>query len=341
MRRIGTILPRPAWNRLWPFGVNRAMKPTMPTLLVVLILLAACSAGGPGASPVPDASDGDGGTGAIEHPTGSDVPVFIIDSAGGFVPVQFLATQTPALVLLGDGRVIMHGIQTLEFPGPALPPLLERTLTESGIQEVLRAIGETNLFTSDRRLDGAQAMVADASDTIFILDAGGQKVTVSVYGLGTLAPMPGQEMPPGLSPAEMQAHAVLQQLNEQMLVLDTWLPANAWEDEGWQPYVPDALRLYVRDVTDQPVEGGDMPEQRREWPAATDPAAFGEESNFGDGTRCGVVEGEDAATWLEELSVANQLTLWAPAADPDTQFSVVARPILPHEEASCPELMGA
>lgn len=307
-------------------------------LVLLTAILAACGAGA-GASTAPDSSDpptdGDG----IEHPTGADEPIFVIESAGGFVPPQFMATQLPAFVLLGDGRVIMHGVQTLEFPGPALPPLMERRLTEGGIQEVLRAIGGTNLFTTDARLDGAQAIVADASDTIFTVDAGGQQVTISVYGLGAIAPdMPE---PQGMSSAEMEAHGVLQQLNEQMLALDTWLPAAAWADDGWHPYEPEALRLYVRDVSDQPVEGGDMPEQRLPWPADTDPAAFGEDANFNDGTRCGVVEGDEAATWLEALNAANQMTLWTPAADPDARFSVTARPILPHEEVACPELIGA
>jgi len=324
---------------VWQLGVHRAMKRIAPSLLTLLFLLAACSSGGPGASTDPGGSD-DGGD--AEHPTAGDEAIFIIDFAGGFVPVQFLTAHTPAFVLLGDGRVIVQGVQTLQFPGPALPPLMERTLTEKGIQEVLRAIGDTNLFTSDLDLRGAAAMVADASDTIFILDGGGQEVTVSVYALGMLTPMPGQEPPQGISSAEVQAHAVLQQLYDQMLALDTWLPADAWEDEGWQPYEPETFRLFVRDVTGQPVEGGDMPEQVRTWPTDTDPASFGEEqATFGDGTRCGVVEGEEAATWLAELSNATQLTLWAPSSDPNARFSVSPRPLLPHEEATCPQLAGA
>lgn len=315
------------------------MKRIALTFLVLGIFLAACSSGGPGTSPDPG---GSGDVGDAEHPTGSDEAILIIDFEGGFVPVQFHATATPAFVLLGDGRVIVQGMQTLEYPGPALAPLMERTLTEEGIQEVLRAIGDTSLFTSDLDLRGAANMVADASDTVFILDGGGREVTVRVYGLGTLAPVQGQEMPPGISSAEVQAHGVLQQLYEQMLALDTWLPADAWEDEGWQPYEPEALRLYVRDVTGQPIEGGDLPEHVLAWPTDTDPATFGEEQvHFGDGTRCGVVEGDEAATWLEELSRANQLTLWAPSADPDARFSVSPRPLLPHEEVACPELIGA
>lgn len=312
----------------------------LPSVFVALTVVTACAAPGdsPGGSSPPASGGGSpAGPGAIDHPTGSDA-ILVVDSTGGFVPVDFLATSMPTFVLLGDGRVIMQGAQTLEFPGPAYPPLSERTLTEKGIQAVLSGVEETNLFTGDLELNGAQNMVADAANTLFILDAGGREVTVSIYGLGTL--LPDMEPAPGISSAEVEAHRILGQLNEGLMTLDSWLPADAWEDEGWQPYRPEALRLYVRDVTGQPVDGGDLPEQVREWPTDDDPAAFGEEESFfGDGTRCGVVDGDLGATWLEELKAANQMTLWTD--DGARRFSVRARPVLPHEDPACPDLDGA
>ncbi len=262
----------------------------------------------------------------------------MVDFAGGMVPVQFQVTNLPAFVMLGDGRVIMQGAQTMEFPGPAYPPLIERTLTESGIQAILSGVEDTNLFTADLDLRGAQSIVADASDTRFTLHAGGQDVTVSVYGLGAV--MADMDPPPGMSSAEIDAHRVLGQLNDGLMTLDAWLPADAWEAEGWQPYEPEAFRLYVRDVTGEPVEGGDLAEQVRDWPTGDDPSAFGEvEANFADGTRCGVADGGLGTTWLEELAAANQATLWTD--DGDRRFSIRARPVLPHEDPACPELVGA
>ena len=338
-----------AWNRASSAGVQAAMKRTIPGFLVMLLLLSACAASGvaptstgsgdpsPEASePPPSESEGGGETGAIEHPTGAEA-VLVVGSEGGFVPIQFTATMLPAFVLLGDGRVIMQGPQSLEFPGPAYPPLIERTLTEEGIQQVLEGVGETNLFTSDLELNAGQGICADCASTVFTVNAAGQEVTVSVYGLGSL--LPDMEPPPGVSSAEIEAHRLLGGLNDGLMTLDTWLPAEAWEAEGWQPYEPDAFRLYVRDVTGEPIEGGEMPEQVRDWPTDDDPAAFGaEEAFFGDGTRCGVVDGELGASWLEELAAANQMTLWTD--DGDRRFSVLARPVLPHEDAACPEFGG-
>ena len=320
------------------------MKRILPGLFVVLIILTACAgfAGSsgepPGGSSPPAASDGgSGGPGVIDHPTGSDA-ILVVDSSGGMVPVQFMVTNLPPLVILGDGRVIMQGAQTLEFPGPAYPALIERTLTEEGIQAVLQGIQDTNLFTTDLELNGGMSICADCPNTLFKLNAGGQDVTVSIYGLGML--LPDMEPPPGMTSGEIDAHRILGQLNDGLMTLDSWLPASAWETEGWQPYQPEAIRLYVRDVTGEPVEGGDLPEQVRQWPTDDDPAAFGEEvAAFGDGTRCAVVDGALGATWLEELAAANQMTLWTD--DGERRFSVKARPVLPHEDPDYPELIGA
>ncbi|MGH2402456.1 MAG: hypothetical protein ACRDE6_07060, partial [Candidatus Limnocylindria bacterium] len=78
------------------------MKRTLPGLIIVLFALAACAApgasppGSTGASPDPsNAPPTDAETGAIEHPTGSE-PILVVSSAGGFVMVQFVATQLPS-----------------------------------------------------------------------------------------------------------------------------------------------------------------------------------------------------------------------------------------------------
>ncbi|MCV0403221.1 MAG: hypothetical protein K5924_05875 [Chloroflexi bacterium] len=310
----------------------------MPVLAALLLVLAACAAPGvspdPATSP-PGGSDDPGGSDGIEHPEGSEA-ILVVDTSGGFVPVEFMATRMPMFVLLGDGRVIMQGPQTLEFPGPAYPALIERTLTEDGIQAVLKAVEQTNLFTRDLELRGAQNMVADAADHLFILNAGGQDVTVSVYGLGTL--MPDVEPMPGITSGEIEAHRILGLLNDGLMTLDSWLPDGSWEAEGWQPYEPEAFRLYVRDSTDEPLEG-DLQVQVREWPTDDDPATFGDEDTFfGNGTRCGVVDGELGAAWLAELAASNQMTRWSHG---DRQYTVLPRPVLPHEDPACPPLDGA
>jgi hypothetical protein len=343
MRRIGLIVAGTFGNRPADRGVHAAMKRTAPGLFVVLVLLAACASTGrsPGASETdaggstpPSASGGDGGTsGGIEHPTAAEEPILIVEEAGGFAMPQMIAARVPTFALYGDGRVIIQGVQTLEFPGPALPALVERTMTEEGIQAVLEAVEDTNLFTGNLELRGAMNMVADATDTVFHLSANGDDVTVTVYALGMLDPSFGGNFE-NIDQAEIDAHAILSQFRDALMTIETSVPAGAWESEGWQPYTPTAFRLYVRDVTGEPIEGGELPGVVRDWPTDDDPAAFGDEVPvFGDGTRCGVVEGEEAATWFTELSVSTQQTIWT--SDGENRFTVLARPLLPGEEPSC------
>lgn len=338
-----------AGNQLAPDGVRRPMKRTAPALLVLLLVLVACGtsgggepgSGSPSAPPsVPEPSDGGGqggNDGQIDHPSGSEA-VLAITWAGGMLHESMTATQVPPLVVTGDGRVIMQGMQTLEFPGPALPPLIERRLSEDGVQQVLRALEQTNLFTDDLEVRGMNGMVADANDTIFTVRAAGLESVVTVYAISMLSP--DMEPPPGMGADELEAYRVLSALHDRLMTLDSWLPADAWATDTWVPYQPEAFRLYVRDVTGQPIEGGELPGQVREWPTDDDPSAFGEEiARFGDGTRCAVVEGELGATWLAELNEASQNTLWADGGD--GRFTVGARPLLPHEERVCPEVGGA
>ena len=259
------------------------MNRSAPGLFVVLlVLLAACATpggspsasetdGGGSASPPPSASGGGGETGGIEHPTGADEPILIVEEAGGFAMPQMIATRVPTFALYGDGRVIVQGAQTLEFPGPALPALIERTMTEEGIQVVLEAVEETNLFTGDLELRGAMNVVADATDTVFRASVNGEEVTITVYGLGLLDPEFGGNFE-GIDQSEIDAHAVLNQLRDALLTIDTSVPSDAWEAEGWQPYTPTAFRLYVRDVTGEPIEGGELPGMVRDWPTDDDPA---------------------------------------------------------------------
>jgi len=308
------------------------MKRTVPGLFLLLLTLSACRAMGgapPTGSPEPSGDDA-----RVEHPSGAE-PIFMIDWQGGLVPVQYKATRTPAFVMYGDGRVLMLGAQTMEYPGPALPPLMQRTLSESGIQAILAEVIDTGMFEADRRLDGAMNVVADANDTVFTLNAGGREVTVSIYGLGTL--MADMDVPM-ISDEEIEAHRTLEALNN-ALMFEDWLPADAWLDETWDSYEADAFRLYVRDVTDQPTEDDGLTPMVRDWPTNDDAAVFGvEQPLFGDGTRCGTVSGEAGATWAAELSTAKQTTTWTDAND--RRYSVQARPLLPHEAGACPELSG-
>ncbi len=261
-----------------------------PLILALPLLMAACT----GASPSPSQP------GPIDHPTDNTV-IFRIEYQGGLMGPDFLFLNFPTFALLGDGRVIMQGAQIAIFPGPALPPILVRRLTEAGVQAILREVAETQQFGSSTRWHGADTALADGADAIFTLRAEGGEVVVSVYGLGQLAP---DMLPPGMTAAEQAAHEALLTLTNRLMDPEAWLPGAAWATAQWEAYVPDAMRLLVRNADADEPDGSGIEPQLLPWPLAGGPADFGVEV-FG-GSRCGIVTGDESTSWYQALAGAKQ-----------------------------------
>jgi hypothetical protein len=283
----------------------------LPLAVVASLLLAGCSAGGSGAS------------GPISHPAGATT-VLRVDYRGGFVPADVRLTQLPAFLLLGDGRVIQPGAQAAIYPGPLLPALEVRTLSETGVQAVLRQALATGLFDGDRTFDGARSRVMDAPDTVFTLEADGRRTTVSVYALGET----DLGSSSGLSADEMAARRSLVALNQRLGSLDAWLPAGSWAVPRSSGFTADAYRLFIHNADGDKGEAG-IGIGLVAWPSGQDPASVG--LPFGDG-RCWVVRGPDARTWGDVLAKANQLTRWTFGGH---RYRVLPRPLLPGEPAGC------
>ena len=124
--------------------------------------------------------------GAIDHRTGSNDLVLRLESGGGFVPIDFLATQAPSFSLYGDGVVIFRDPATAP-PAPIgdinrSAPFQAVRLSEEQIQALLEfAIGEGGLGLAAGPYMGH---AADLPTTMFTIKAGGLDKTVSVTGLG-------------------------------------------------------------------------------------------------------------------------------------------------------------
>lgn len=296
--------------------MTRIARPLAPAALVLSVLLSACSQGS-GGSPGP-----------IAHPPGNDL-VLRIEFGGGMIR-DFFLTGFPQFTMTGDGRVIVPGAQIDLFPGPALPAVNVRKLTEEGVQAVLNEVARTGLFSQSVEYMGAANFIADGGETIFTLHADGKDVTIKVAALGTLDPAGNY---PGLSAAELAAHRTLFKLAEELGNLDAQLPASAWEDASWKAYVPEALRLLVRNADADPPDDSGIGNAIIDWPVDSDPATFGDEAS--DGTiRCGVVSGQEAKDWYAALSDANQLTRFVSG---DHTYQVTVRPQLPDEPLECPQ----
>jgi hypothetical protein len=294
--------------------MKRIVRPLFPAVLA-LSLLTACSAG-PGAS-----------GGPIAHPEGGDV-ILRIEFGGGMIR-DFFLTGFPPFTLTGDGRVIVPGAQIDIFPQPTLPAVNVRKLSEDGIQAVLRQVASTGLFGKSAQFLAAQNFLADAGDTIFTLHAEGKDVTIKVYGLGAFD-APGDY--PNVSAEEMAANQALSRLSQQLGNLDAMLPATSWADASWHSYVPDALRLLVRNADADPPDESGIPNALVDWPVDSDPATFGDPAS--DGTiRCGVVSGQEAEDWYAALTNANSQTRFVKE---DHRYQVTVRFQLPDEPLECP-----
>jgi hypothetical protein len=295
--------------------VTRA-RGASPLGLLAVLLLTACV--GVPAEP--------SGGGPVVHPGGTAV-VARVEYTGGLVPYEAIFTSLPHFTLAGDGRVILQGPASDQFPGPALPNLQVRRLTEGGIQSVIRRMTETGLFGESQSFTAASQFVADAQSTVFTLRADSREAIVDVYGLGTMAD--ASQVPEGVPPSEVAAHQSLAELEADLVDLESWIPADEWADAEWLPYEPTAFRLLVSNIDDQPLlpeEGEPVP-----WPGRTPPDEIGEESPL-QGVRCGLVMGDEAATWYEALSQATQLTKWSHDGH---VYRVTPRPLLPDEVLDC------
>jgi hypothetical protein len=276
-------------------------------VLLATTLLAACGRlndGGPGSG------------GGIEHPTGPNDLVIRIALGGGFVPVEYNLRSVPGISIYGDGRMIIEGPQIEIYPGPALPNLQVRRLTEEAIQAILEEARKAGLLGPDASYD--YPCVADAATTTFTVVAEGRTHTVSAYALD-FNDLQGTAACPGV---DDEARAKLFDFQVKLGGLDSWLPEGSIGRE--QPFEPTEMRVYVLPYRGDPA----LQQPPIDWPLAPELEAFGEpDPNLMD-VRCGVVAGEDLATLLQDARSANELTPWT---SDGRELSLLFRPLLPDE----------
>lgn len=187
------------------------LSPTLPvgrrtvTAAALILVLAGC--GSTAVSPTPAGSVGPSSppsaapsptpaptVGAIEHQTGATDVVLRLEEGGGFVPIDFLASQAPTFTLYGDGVVVFQPkVET--FPQPDSSgvvhgvPWRTAKLDEGQIQELLEfALGPGGLGAArESYIDGG---IADAGNSIFTIDAGGLDKTVTINALSDMSQGP-------------------------------------------------------------------------------------------------------------------------------------------------------
>lgn len=127
-------------------------------------------------STLPPADEG------YEHPTGSDDVVVRITYEGGFTTPEVNFQNLPSLLVSGDGRSFQQGATILIFPGPLVPSVFERPISEAGIQQLLGLADAKGLFSE--RTYARNDQIADAPDTVVTINVDGQTFVHRAYALG-------------------------------------------------------------------------------------------------------------------------------------------------------------
>lgn len=254
-------------------------------------------------------------TGSIPHATGAGDVIIRMSTGGGFVPMEYNITMIPEFTLYGDGRIIVTGPTTMQYPGNALPNLQTAVVPESVIQAMLAAAKEAGLFQNG--VDYGQPGVTDVGTTTITVNADGATYTSSIYAIGF-------EDGGNLTMQQQQARAAIVTLQGKLMDPS----ALGAGQVAWESYDFTAIKVFSRAIdTTVSTDPTDIRPNHLPWPLA-DLATAGSEAPNGQGLRELVVSGDDAATLKPLLKQATQITVWESG---DHQYNLYLRPLLPDE----------
>ncbi len=238
-------------------------------------------------------------TGAIEHPIGADEIVLRIAYEGGFVPQEVAFLNLPTLLVTGDGRLIVQGPVIEIYPGPLLPNLQVRTISEAGIQQLLEMAAEHGLLTEREYTDPTN--IADAPDTVVEISANGQTYRHQAYALG-------------LSGDGTEIDELRQALADFVAeATGDWLYGENPELGPEQAYTSDSYLIRALEVGDYQ---GDIEPTVVDWPA-------GASVRLADAAECAEVPAAEVEALFAD---ATQLTFFA---EDGITYQLAAKPQLP------------
>jgi len=270
-------------------------------IVLSLFLLGGCAAATPPASP----SGPPAGFGLTAWMSQALPPIGAFQSGG-------------ALFAIDRGKLIVHGPQIELFPGPLLPNLLQRPISQAGIDAIVDAARAAGLLDGATDLAGGLPPGAQTGHLLFVVNG----VEREVLGDPTrqivciTAPC---DAAPGTPEAFGQFWAKVQDVG-------SWLSGELGAET---PYVTDRLAVMLT----EPMLDATLKPTVARWPIAGRLSEFGVESPGSPPARCGIIEGADLAAVLAAFGAANAYTRWTD--DTDAEVGAVARPLLPREPDPC------
>jgi hypothetical protein len=240
-------------------------------------------------------------------------------------PLNQFASQ-PLLVIAGDGMAVTSGPVPAIYPGPLLPNLIGRPISQAGLDAIVQRArdlglldGTTDFTPDDNLMGGVTGRIELTVDGMRVTLTGSPDATIECITT-PCEPAPGTPEAFG-------------ELWRDLLDLPSLVGAELGPEA---PYQPGAYALLV---TTAPQADPSLPQQPAVWPLDQPLGSFG--GPVANGTaRCGTVSGSDADTLRPALEAANQLTPWVDQADSTTLFGLTVRPLVPGEDA-CTEIFGA
>jgi len=240
----------------------------------------------------------------IAHPGGADDVILRLGYVGGFVPVGYAFTNVPTLLVSGDGRLITQAPVAAIYPGPLLPALNVRTISEAGIQKLLQLADTAGLLKTPPDYSG-EILVADAPDTQVVISADGATYIHQAPALGF------EER------NESDARRALAKFAE--LLGDIGVVVgneNLGEDA---PLVAGSYRIQARPQTVEDLAAYDPAPTEMPWPAEIGVV-------LADAAECALIPAEAVSVADALFAEATQITFFKEA---DVVYQVAAVALLP------------
>lgn len=236
----------------------------------------------------------------IEHPLSADEVVLRLSWEGGFVPAEMLFVRLPRVLVAGDGSVYFQGAVPAVYPGGLLPSVLVGRISEDELQTILVAAQDGNMFRTVTYKQ-PDIGVADAPNTLLVINANGETYTHDAYALG----IGGTETDPD--------RIAFQKFVELLEPLAAGLPDS-------KPFAAERYAIRATNAAEAPPTDGVTPNEVP-WPAATG-------VSLAAASKCAVVDAADLGALFNE---ATQITRFV---DGDVKYVLVVRPMLPGD-AGC------
>lgn len=257
-------------------------------------------------------------------PVRGDGEMIRIDTRGGLTPIEDQLGIVPQLSIFGDGRIVVSGPVTEQYPPHALPNLLTGTLPRDAMARLVQRARADHLLGGGR--DFGQPTVTHLPTT-----------TVTIYDPPCLPTASCARRPPALHAyaLDFTDAAVLAGLTADQRAARRQLAGFVRTATDWatrvatKPYSASEVAIFVRTAATPLTTDGALP-GRATWP-------LGQLATFGSadsppGYRCGVLTGTDARTALAAAANATSITRWQSAG---AEYTIVWLPLLP-DQHQCP-----